>query len=423
MKTIIILFKILFVFTIFLFNCSQTSEYFNQGYMYQMEKQHEKAIEEYKEAIQINPKDADAYNNIGAVLIELERYEEASEYLRKALQVDPRHPEAHFNLGLAYQMVRNFNEAQMEYKRAMQYGYKEYQLFFNLGTVFNQIGKIYEAETWYNETIKSKSNFADAYYNLAVVYSKLEQKRESINNYKNYLKYAPNAEDRIAVENLIISLTRSMTHPIIEIYEPPNITESGDVIEVEKNEITVSGTATDNQGITKLIIDEKYIPLKAKESKKVKFSEKTSLKLGENEIKVVASNVIGNSSEFSIIINSIEQDIEPPEIVILEPVSRGIEIVERSELKENIRVTGLACDKSGISRVTINNIGKIFGAILSSASDEEKLRFNYPDNTVRFQSIIPSQIGSNEIIINVTDIRGNTGSDTLRIIRRVREFE
>lgn len=66
--------------------------------------------------MELNPKDADAYNNLGAALQECGRVKDAEEVLRTCLSINPNHTDAHWNLGLALLALGNWREGWIEYE-------------------------------------------------------------------------------------------------------------------------------------------------------------------------------------------------------------------------------------------------------------------------------------------------------------------
>ena len=52
-----------------------------------------------QKSIELNPKDAEAQNNLGIVLQELDRLDEAAFTYQKAISLKPDYPESHYNLG------------------------------------------------------------------------------------------------------------------------------------------------------------------------------------------------------------------------------------------------------------------------------------------------------------------------------------
>jgi len=58
-------------------------------------------VESYKKAIEIDPKHAKAYNNMGFALSNLGRKEEAVASYKKAIEIDPNNANAYNNMGFA----------------------------------------------------------------------------------------------------------------------------------------------------------------------------------------------------------------------------------------------------------------------------------------------------------------------------------
>lgn len=89
---------------------------------------YEAAIDECKNAIEIDPDFGNPYNDIGAYLISLERYEEATAWLELAIKA-PKYNNrefAHYNLGVVYEKLGLWFEALAKYKKALSVnpGYK-----------------------------------------------------------------------------------------------------------------------------------------------------------------------------------------------------------------------------------------------------------------------------------------------------------
>ena len=60
------------------------------------------AVSRYKQAIQANPNNAEAHNNLGIAYGELRRYTEAIAAYKQAIRIKPDYARAHYNLGVAY---------------------------------------------------------------------------------------------------------------------------------------------------------------------------------------------------------------------------------------------------------------------------------------------------------------------------------
>lgn len=92
------------------------------GWSYSFMGRYTEAIEECKQAIDVDPDFGNPYNDIGAYLIELGRFDEAIPWLRKAMEApryDPRHY-PHFNLSRIYIHRQEYDKAIVELKKAIE---------------------------------------------------------------------------------------------------------------------------------------------------------------------------------------------------------------------------------------------------------------------------------------------------------------
>lgn len=68
-----------------------------------------------REAINLNPQDDAAYNNLGVALAHQERWTEALEALKGAVDLNPNNAQAQFNLGVAYYLRGDKDGASQQY--------------------------------------------------------------------------------------------------------------------------------------------------------------------------------------------------------------------------------------------------------------------------------------------------------------------
>lgn len=92
------------------------------GWAYSYLGKYDEAINECKNAINIDPEYGNPYNDIGAYLIKLGNYDEALVWLELALEIkDYQNPEfVHLNIGKVYEIKGIWFEALYEYKRALE---------------------------------------------------------------------------------------------------------------------------------------------------------------------------------------------------------------------------------------------------------------------------------------------------------------
>ena len=88
----------------------------NLGMTYFRLGQLEEAKTHLLSALQLNPKDVIAYNDLGMVSIKEKDYFMAVSYFEKAIQVSPSFPDSHLNLGKAHEQMGKPEKAILEYE-------------------------------------------------------------------------------------------------------------------------------------------------------------------------------------------------------------------------------------------------------------------------------------------------------------------
>jgi tetratricopeptide (TPR) repeat protein len=91
----------------------------NEGNSYLRKSMIKKAINIYKEVLDINPAHAVAWNNLGAAYIEYLLFKKAIEACCKAVEISPEYADAWFNLGNAYFRNYQYNHADDAYTQAI----------------------------------------------------------------------------------------------------------------------------------------------------------------------------------------------------------------------------------------------------------------------------------------------------------------
>ena len=76
--------------------------HYGRGWKFFDEEQHDQAIVEFKNAINIDSNFKEAHFHLGVIYIEQNRHSEAIEAFEKAISIDHRFKDAYFNLGLAH---------------------------------------------------------------------------------------------------------------------------------------------------------------------------------------------------------------------------------------------------------------------------------------------------------------------------------
>jgi tetratricopeptide (TPR) repeat protein len=99
------------------------------------------ALEEFDLAIKFNPRDAKIYRKKGIILFGLKKYEEAKINFQKTIQLDPKNVQAYINLGMIHYTSGNKNKALKNWEHAMDIYPND-----NDSKALNNIGNVYKTE-------------------------------------------------------------------------------------------------------------------------------------------------------------------------------------------------------------------------------------------------------------------------------------
>ncbi len=163
------------------------------AHQFQIADDIDRAEDSYRKALEFNPKNSDAYNGIGSVLIRKGQVEEAFSYFNKALEMDPKNKAVYFNLGLALSEQGNLNEAIRYYNQALEIDPNYTDALCNMGVIFASMGRVDEATVYYNKALESDPQHVMAHSNLGNLLAKQEKYDEAIAHYKEALKYDANS--------------------------------------------------------------------------------------------------------------------------------------------------------------------------------------------------------------------------------------
>jgi len=159
------------------------------AHQFQLADDIDRAEDAYRKALEFNPKNSDAYNGIGSVLIRKGQVEEAFSYFNKALEMDPKNKAVYFNLGLAQSEQGNLNEAIRYYDHALAIDPNYTDALCNMGVIFASMGRDDEAAAYYDKALESDPTHIVAHSNLGNLLAKQKKYDEAIAHYKEAIKY------------------------------------------------------------------------------------------------------------------------------------------------------------------------------------------------------------------------------------------
>lgn len=172
-------------------------DYLILGNNYYEQKEYEKAIEIYKEASKLNPKDEDIFNNWGNALSDFAKVNSNQELYKKALSkyeiasnLNPNVGDIFLNWGnTLYDLAKISNntnlykEALNKYEIAFKLNTKKFPILSNWGVSLYNLAKATNDENFYEEAfikLNKAIELGDSPYNLACFYSIRKNKEKAL---------------------------------------------------------------------------------------------------------------------------------------------------------------------------------------------------------------------------------------------------
>ncbi|MEA2104476.1 MAG: tetratricopeptide repeat protein [Candidatus Cloacimonadota bacterium] len=155
----------------------------------------EKAKKKYREIIEIEPDNAEAYNNLGIILSRTGDFENAFKSFDKAIELNPDCAETYNNLGNAYEHNFENEKAIGWFKKAIKIDENYTDAYYNLGRTYAELQEFDKAEETYRKAIKIDKNYAFSYYGLGNLFGKQRDFNKAIEWYQKAIEVNPEFPD------------------------------------------------------------------------------------------------------------------------------------------------------------------------------------------------------------------------------------
>ncbi len=112
--------------------------YSNLGLVYTAQKSWSKALEAFDKALTMKPDRTTSLNGLGTVLYAMKRNDEAMEKWKKAIEIDPNFASAYYNMGNAYETQEKNRDALLAYVKASDINPKMADAYYRMGSLMNK---------------------------------------------------------------------------------------------------------------------------------------------------------------------------------------------------------------------------------------------------------------------------------------------
>ena len=157
--------------------------YFGRGTAYDSLKNYRQAISDFTQAIKLNPNFSMTYNNRGNAYYYLQNYTQAILDYNQVIKLKPNDAEAYINRGNTYKDLQNYDQAISDYNQAIKLNPNLADAYNGRGAAYFNLKNYSKAIEDYNQAIKLNSNFAMSYFNRGLAYYYLKNYRQAIENF------------------------------------------------------------------------------------------------------------------------------------------------------------------------------------------------------------------------------------------------
>ncbi|MEI3649055.1 MAG: tetratricopeptide repeat protein [Dolichospermum lemmermannii FEM_B0920] len=174
----------------------KNAEYYAiRGGIYSVLKEYKQAIDDYTQAIKIDHKKAIYYDFRGLAYLQLKDYKQAIADYTQAIQLDPKNATYYGGRGFAYFQLKDYKQAIDDYTQAIKIDPENGIYYGSRGDAYFQLKDYKQAIDDYTQAIKFKPDLTLAYSAMGNAYLQLKDYKQAINDYTQAIKLDPKNAD------------------------------------------------------------------------------------------------------------------------------------------------------------------------------------------------------------------------------------
>lgn len=166
----------------------------------------QEAAKHFQASLDLDPS-PDIYSDLGVILGRMGMHDRAREQYRKALELDPKCASAHLNFGAEYAREGELKRAETHYRQAL-HGRSAAQAHNGLGFVLDRQGRTVEAVPEFERAIELAPDFTPAYNNLGGALARQGKMEAAVEQYRKSVAVKPNTAAYYALGGVLRTLGR-----------------------------------------------------------------------------------------------------------------------------------------------------------------------------------------------------------------------
>ena len=148
-----------------------------------------------RRVLDVDPRQADAWNCLGLLCFQLQRRELAIDHFRQAAQLRPDEPAFHVNLGELRRIHGLLPDAEASYRRALGLQPQNVVALQGLGIALRRLGRPQESIALFDEALRLKPGSIEALQNRGLALADLKRFGEAVDCFQNAVRLAPQSAE------------------------------------------------------------------------------------------------------------------------------------------------------------------------------------------------------------------------------------
>src|ERR1039458_10094236 len=180
MRNRYIVFVVMAVLAIVLIGCTRNPEaakrkYVESGMKYMEQKKYDSAVIQFKKALQVDPRYAEAHYQLGTAQLDLQHYQDGYKELSEAVDLDPKHIKARRELENLYLAAHQADKAEEQARHVIELDPNNADALVLLGNALTAEKQPQDAVDAYTKAISVKPDDAEAYLHRGMLYGFMKQ--------------------------------------------------------------------------------------------------------------------------------------------------------------------------------------------------------------------------------------------------------
>ncbi len=175
-------------------NPRHAETYNNLGSLYYRQARIEEALASFEKALRLDPTLWEAHYNRANCFAKKDQMEQAALHYAEVVSLHPKHVQAQYHLGLCYVALEDFSNAEKPLLKALTLDPKLTEAARQLGHVSIALGKTEQAMNLFGQVLEQSDNLhttAEAHHNLAVLFLRSENAIQALEHFEKALECDP----------------------------------------------------------------------------------------------------------------------------------------------------------------------------------------------------------------------------------------